>query len=65
MVFVLGSVIYTSINSAKRGAAKERSERLPVILQQRKELGIDAWDQKKERDRLRAERGWETGGSKE
>lgn len=55
MVFVLGAYIYTSINSAKRIAFDRRPGTHEKILESRRRLGMDAWDQKKERERLRGE----------
>jgi hypothetical protein len=58
MVFVLGSVIYSSIGHAKDGAARQKAQHYEQALEQRKHLGMDSWDQKAERERLRKERGW-------
>ena len=54
MVFVLGSFIYSSIGSAKSIAASRRVQTHSEILESRKRLGMDAWDQKAERERLRS-----------
>lgn len=54
MVFVLGSFIYSSIGEAKSIAASRRLQTHTEILESRKRLGMDAWDQRKERERLRA-----------
>jgi hypothetical protein len=53
MIFVLGSFIYSSIGEAKSIAASRRIKTHEDILKQRQRLGIDAWDQRKERERLR------------
>ncbi|KAJ9091202.1 hypothetical protein QFC19_009198 [Naganishia cerealis] len=58
MVFVLGSYIYSSIGSAKENAAKQKAKNYERALEQRKHLGMDAWDQRAERERLRKEKGW-------
>lgn len=58
MVFVLGSYIYSSISSAKTHAAVQKAQHYERALEQRKHLGMDAWDQKAERERLRKEKGW-------
>lgn len=70
MVFVLGSYIYSSISAAKTNAAIQKAQHYEHALEQRKHLGMDAWDQKAERERLRKEKGWasnappETTGNK-
>lgn len=53
MIFVLGSFIYSSIGEAKSIAASRRIQTHEEIIGQRKRLGMDAWDQRKERERLR------------
>lgn len=58
MVFVLGSFIYSSIGSAKVGAARQKAQHYEQALEQRKHLGMDSWDQRAERERVRKERGW-------
>jgi hypothetical protein len=58
MVFVLGSFIYSSIGSAKEIAANQKAKNYERALEQRKHLGMDVWDQKAERERLRKEKGW-------
>ena len=55
MIFVLGSFIYSSIGEAKSIAASRRVQTHADILESRKRLGMDAWDQRKERERLRSE----------
>lgn len=62
MIFVLGSFIYSSIGEAKSIAASRRIKTHSDILEQRKRLGIDAWDQRKERERLRQASGSGLGG---
>lgn len=62
MTFVLGSFIYTSISSAKRTAADARLKHFDEALESRKRMGIDVWDQKAERERLRGEMEKEKAG---
>jgi hypothetical protein len=54
MIFVLGSYIYSSVGEAKSIAASRRIQTHSEILESRKRLGMDAWDQKAERERLRS-----------
>jgi hypothetical protein len=63
MIFVLGSYIYSSISEAKSIAASRRIQTHSDILEQRKRLGIDAWDQRKERERLRQAGGVASGSN--
>ncbi|GHJ88246.1 hypothetical protein NliqN6_4648 [Naganishia liquefaciens] len=58
MVFILGSFIHSSIGHAKIGAAQQKAVHYEQALERRKHLGMDAGDQRAERERVRRERGW-------
>jgi hypothetical protein len=63
MIFVLGSFIYSSIGEAKSIAASRRIQTHEEILRSRRALGMDAWDQRKERERLRQASGVASGSN--